>query len=144
MPEDLFTFMMVKSHLFGNDRALSNIFERADAAGLKYKGAMTLELPKKVAEELYAEHVGRPYFAGLIKSVTSAPVTVALLFGKDATHRWRTLLGATDPAKAEPGTIRGDYGIELPHNACHGSDSPASAERERALFYSPAFIEALK
>ena len=144
MPEDLFTFMMIKSHLSGKHDIIRDICNRAVDAGLEFKGGMTLHLPKNIAEQLYAEHVGKPYFEGLIESVTEAPITVALLFGKDATHTWRTLLGATDPSKALPGTIRGDYGTELPHNACHGSDSPMSAERERALFYSPAFIEALK
>ncbi|MDY0341597.1 MAG: nucleoside-diphosphate kinase, partial [Coriobacteriia bacterium] len=84
----------------------------------------------------YAEHEGKPFYAGLVEYITSGPVVKMVLAGPDAVPVVRKLMGATNPKDAAPGTIRGDYGLTLDANIIHGSDSPESAEREIAIFFS--------
>jgi nucleoside-diphosphate kinase len=83
----------------------------------------------------YAEHVGKPFYDGLVEYITSGPVVKMVLSGTDAVPVVRKLMGVTDPKEAAPGTIRGDYGLTLDANIVHGSDSPESAEREIAIFF---------
>ena len=91
---------------------------------------------RKQAEGFYAEHVGKPFFDGLVDFMTSAPVVVQVLEGEEAITKYRSLMGATNPANAEPGTLRAEFGSEIPCNAVHGSDSPEAAAREIAYFFS--------
>jgi nucleoside-diphosphate kinase len=94
-----------------------------------------MRIDRDLAEEHYAEHRDKPFFGELVAFITSGPVVVARLEGEGAIGVWRTMMGPTDPAAAPPGTIRGDYGLIITQNIVHGSDSPASAERELRLFF---------
>ncbi|HKN50220.1 MAG TPA: nucleoside-diphosphate kinase, partial [Actinomycetota bacterium] len=93
------------------------------------------EPDKELAGALYAEHEGKPFYDDLVAFVTSGPVVAMALEGQDAHVAVRTLMGATDPLEAPPGTIRGDFGLVIDANVVHGSDSTASAERELSLFF---------
>jgi nucleoside-diphosphate kinase len=88
-----------------------------------------------VWEEFYKEHLGKPFYERLIRFMSSGPSIFLVLEGGEAIKVWRTLMGSTDPTKADPCTIRGKFGTEGPANAVHGSDSPESAKREIALFF---------
>jgi nucleoside-diphosphate kinase len=88
-----------------------------------------------VAEEHYAEHRDKPFFADLVEFITSGPLVAAVIEGPEAIASWRAMMGATNPANAAPGTIRGDLATETQYNVTHGSDSPESAAREIALFF---------
>jgi nucleoside-diphosphate kinase len=94
-----------------------------------------MTIDRSLAEEHYDEHRDKPFFEELVAFITSGPVVVARLEGDGAIDVWRTLVGPTDPAKAPPGTIRGDYGLVITENVVHGSDSLLSAERELKLFF---------
>jgi nucleoside-diphosphate kinase len=109
---------------------------RFEAKGLKVVGLKLLRIPRELAERHYAEHQGKPFYEGLVAHITSSPVVVGALEGPEAVAVARTLIGATNPRAALPGTIRGDYGLEIGLNIVHGSDSVASAEREVALFFT--------
>jgi nucleoside-diphosphate kinase len=93
-----------------------------------------MQIDRELAERHYAEHSEKPFFGELVEFITSGPVVVAILRGEDAIAVLRRLMGTTDPAKADRGTIRGDFGTEITHNLVHGSDSEESAARELALF----------
>jgi len=128
------TFVMVKPD--GVHRAfVGQVITRFETKGLKLVGLKMLKIPKEMAEEHYGEHVGKPFYEKLLSYITSGPVVAMVLEGKDAVNQSRRLIGATDPKKAEPGTIRGDFGLELGRNIVHGSDSTASAKREIAIFF---------
>lgn len=92
-------------------------------------------LDKNAAEQFYAVHKDKPFFADLVTYITSGPVILLILEKKNAVHAWRKLMGATNPEKAEPGTIRKLYGKDIQHNAVHGSDSPENAQKEIAQFF---------
>src|SRR6185312_12633943 len=92
------------------------------------------------AEQHYGEHAGKPFFPGLIDYITSGPVVTAVLEGPNAVEATRATMGATNPTKAGPGTIRGDYGLIMGRNLIHGSDSPESATREIGIFFGAAEI----
>src|SRR5207302_4153202 len=94
-----------------------------------------LRVSKPLARRHYEEHKAKPFFGELVDFITGGPVVVARVTGRDAVTVVRMLMGATDPAASAPGTIRGDLGIEITENLVHGSDSPASAKRELALFF---------
>lgn len=111
------------------------IIARFEAQGLKVVGAKLLRLSREKAEGFYIEHKERPFFNGLIHFMTSGPVLLMALEGENAVLRCREIMGATDPAKAAPGTIRKDFGENIEANSVHGSDSPKSAEREIAYFF---------
>ena len=97
---------------------------------------MVLEMvTPEQAEANYAEHKGKPFYEGLVSYITSGPVVKMVISGENAVANMRRLIGATDCAKAEPGTIRGDFGLSVDRNVIHGSDSPASAEREIGIFF---------
>lgn len=112
------------------------IVSRFEQAGLKVVAQRMLQLSRAQAGGFYAEHQGRPFFEGLVDFMTSGPVVVQVLSGENAIALNRELMGATDPAKAAPGTIRADFADEISRNAVHGSDSPVSAAREIAYFFA--------
>lgn len=112
------------------------ILQRFERKGLRIVGAKLMLVPIEQAEKHYAEHKGKPFYDGLIKFVTSSPVMVLAIQGLEAVTVCRTLIGATNGRKADPGTIRGDFGMSGGFNLVHGSDSIESAERELALWFS--------
>jgi len=112
------------------------IIGRLEKLGLKVVALKMLHMDKALAEEHYAVHRGKPFFASLVNYITSAPIIAAVFEGEGAVARIRKAMGATDPAKAEPGTIRADFGSSIERNAIHGSDSLETAEKEIKLFFS--------
>jgi len=128
------TLILVKPD--GMQRGLAGeIISRLESRGLRIVGLRMLQVDEALAKRHYAEHEGKPFFAGLIDYITSSPIIAAVLEGTRAIEVVRKTIGATNPAEAEPGTIRGDLGIELGRNLIHGSDGPDSATREIALFF---------
>ena len=130
------TFVMVKPD--GVQRGLvGEIISRFERRGYKLVGLKMFTLSRAVAENHYAEHRGKPFFEGLVNYITSGPVVAMVWEGKNVVAAVREMMGATDPQKALPGTIRGTYGIDVGRNVVHGSDSVASAMREIGLFFRP-------
>ncbi len=115
---------------------IGEIYGRFEKAGLKIVAAKMLQLNDESAGGFYAEHKDRPFYGDLIEFMTSGPVMVQVLEGEGAVALNRELMGATNPAEAEAGTIRADFAISIDANAVHGSDSPASAEREVGYFFT--------
>jgi nucleoside-diphosphate kinase len=113
-------------------RILSDI----EAAGFRIAAMKMLRLSRAQAEAFYAVHRERPFFASLVEFMTSGPVVAFVIEGENAVERYRQLMGATDPSKAEPNTLRARYAQNIERNAVHGSDSPTSARREIAFFFS--------
>jgi nucleoside-diphosphate kinase len=114
---------------------VGEIIARFERKGLAIAELTRTTLTRQQAEANYAEHVGKPFYEGLVAYVTSGPVVMMTVEGEQAVAVARTLIGATDPSGAAPGTIRGDLGLTLDANVVHGSDSPESAAREIALFF---------
>jgi len=119
-----------------NKNAIGDIIGRYEKAGLKPIAIRMMHLSKPVAEGFYAVHRQRPFFDSLTTFMASAPVVVLALEGKDAIKRNRELMGATDPAKAAPGTIRKDFAESIEANSVHGSDAPETAANEIRFFFS--------
>jgi len=117
---------------------IGEVLRRVEAKGLSISDMRMMTIEPALADEHYAEHREKPFFGELVGFITSGPVVVAKLQGEGAIDVWRTLIGPTDPAKAPPGTIRGDFGTIITENLVHGSDSAASAERELSLFFPGA------
>jgi nucleoside-diphosphate kinase len=121
----------------GMSRGLAGtIISRLEGRGLKLVALKMLHLDEALARQHYAIHKDKPFFEGLVKYITTAPIIAAVFEGEGAVARIREAMGATDPAKAEPGTIRGDFGIDIERNTVHGSDSVETAEKEIKLFFS--------
>src|SRR5688572_17936862 len=119
-------------------RGLSGeIVTRFERKGLQIVGMKLMRISPQLAETHYESHKGKPFYAGLVKFMTSSPVLVLALAGKDAITIARKMMGATFGSKAEPGTIRGDFGVSNSFNLIHGSDSPEAATRELGLFFKP-------
>src|SRR5438270_6014944 len=117
-------------------RGLSGeILSRFERKGLQVVGMKFMQIPKSLAGTHYEQHKGKPFYEGLVKFMTSSPVVVLALKGKDAINIARKMMGKTFGSQAEPGTIRGDYGVSNSYNLIHGSDSPESAQRELGLFF---------
>jgi nucleoside-diphosphate kinase len=117
-------------------RALTGeIVARFERRGLAIKAARLLTVDRSLAEEHYAEHTEKPFFGELVDFITSGPTMALVLEGEGAIVTVRTTMGATNPADAAPGTIRGDLSLSMPDNLVHGSDSPESAEREIGLWF---------
>jgi len=116
---------------------VGQIVTRLENKGLQIVGMKLMQISRKLAETHYEPHRGKPFYAGLVNFMTSSPVVVLALEGKDAIAISRKLMGATFGSKAEPGTIRGDFGVSNSFNLIHGSDSPESAQRELGLFFRP-------
>ena len=115
---------------------IGEIYSRFEKAGLKIVAAKMKHLSKAEAEGFYAEHSARGFFGDLVAFMTSGPVIIQVLEGENAVATHRDLMGATDPKKAEAGTIRADFASSIDENAVHGSDSTTSAAREIAYFFS--------
>src|SRR6059036_1763391 len=109
--------------------------QRFERRGLKLVALKSMNVSRQLAETYYAEHKRKPFFEGLVKYVTSSPVVAMVLEGDAAVAIVRKMMGTTNAAEAEPGTIRGDFGLTIGRNLIHGSDSPASAKREIDLFF---------
>jgi len=116
-------------------KAIGDIIRRYEMAGLRPVAIRMMQLSKAAAEGFYEVHRRRPFFDSLTTFMASGPVVVLVLDGDDAIKRHRDLMGATDPAKADPGTIRAVYGTTIEHNAVHGSDSPETARFEIGYFF---------
>lgn len=128
------TFSIIKPNAMKKN-CIGDIVSMFEANGLKIAGAKIAVISKSKCEEFYAEHKARPFFGELVSFMTSGPVMLMCLAGENAVAKNREIMGATDPKKAAPGTVRFKFGDSVGENACHGSDSPASAERELALFF---------
>lgn len=116
---------------------IGEILKRFEAAGLKIVAAKLLHLSAEQARAFYAVHKERPFFAGLTEYMSSGPILVSVLEGEAAISKNREIMGATDPAKAAPGTIRRDWGKDVEKNAVHGSDATQTAQWEIAFFFKP-------
>lgn len=128
------TFSIIKPNAVAKN-AIGPIISIFEKNGLTIAAAKLVNLSKAQCEEFYAEHSARPFFGELVSFMTSGPVVLMALYGENAVAKNRELMGATDPAKAAPGTIRALYGENVGSNAVHGSDSPQSALRELNLFF---------
>ncbi len=111
------------------------ILSRLERRGLKIVALRLMQVDDALARRHYAEHEGKPFLEDLVHFITSSPIIAAVFEGLNAVESVRRLMGATDPQQAEPGTIRGDLALYIQNNLIHGSDSPASAQREIALFF---------
>ncbi|GAB4308221.1 MAG: nucleoside-diphosphate kinase [Candidatus Bipolaricaulota bacterium] len=121
-------------------RLVGRIIARLEAKGLSIVAMKLMHVPRGVAERHYAEHIGKPFYEELVSFITSAPVVALVVAGPGAIEVVRRLMGKTNPVEADPGTIRGDFGLSVGMNLVHGSDSPAAAAREIPLFFSPGEI----
>jgi nucleoside-diphosphate kinase len=119
------------------ERSLAGeILGRLERRGLQIRAAKLVQLDRDLAERHYAEHSEKPFFGELVDFITSAPTLALVVEGESAISVVRATMGSTNPAEAAPGTIRGDLALAMPDNLVHGSDSPESAEREIALWFS--------
>jgi nucleoside-diphosphate kinase len=128
------TLILVKPDAFARNLT-GEILARFERKGLTIVELRKLTLERELAERHYAEHAERPFFGELVDFITSGPLVALVLEGTDAVKAARQVIGATNPLEAAPGTIRGDFAIEMGTNMVHGSDSAASAAREAALFF---------
>ena len=112
------------------------IIGRLQGEGLNLIALRMLHMDRSLAERHYAVHKGKPFFKDLLEYMTSTPIVAAAFEGEGAVEHIRKLMGATDPAKAAPGTIRKDYGLDLQRNSTHASDSPENGEKEIAIFFN--------
>ena len=112
------------------------ILARFEKEGLTLVALKMLQMDRALAERHYAVHKEKPFFKGLVDYITSGPIVAAVFQGDDAIARIRKIMGATNPAKAEKGTIRADFGIDIEHNAVHGSDAPETAKKEISLYFT--------
>ena len=117
-------------------RLIGEIIRRIEAKGLDIQTLQLMDVSRELAGEHYAEHREKAFFEELVDFITATPVVAMRVQGEGAIKVMRNLMGATNPAEAAPGTIRGDLALSLPDNLVHGSDSPESAERELDLFFS--------
>ncbi len=128
------TFGMIKPNAM-NKNIIGEIIKRAESNGLKLIEAKIKQLTTDEAKLFYLEHKERPFYDELVTFMTSGPVMVMAFEGENAVDVWRTVMGHTDPAQAEAGTIRKDFGDSIGENAAHGSDAPGSAKRELSFFF---------
>jgi nucleoside-diphosphate kinase len=128
------TLILVKPDAFA--RGLSGeIIARFERKGLRLVALRQMQMDSDLAGQHYAEHQGKPFYGELVEFITSGPLVAMVLEGQRAVEAARQVIGATDPVQAAPGSIRGDFAIEVGQNMVHGSDSPDSASREVALFF---------
>lgn len=130
------TLSIIKPHAVARN-IIGAIYTRFEDAGLKIVGAKMMHLTKQEAEDFYAVHRERPFFKDLVGVMTEGPVMIQVLRGENAISRHRELMGATDPKKAAPGTIRADFAESIDANVVHGSDSPVTAAQEIQFFFKP-------
>ena len=130
------TLVLVKPD--GVQRALAGtIISRLEARGLRIVAMKMIQVSRDMAMRHYGVHQGKPFFEGLVGFITSSPVIAMVLEGRSAVEMVRSTVGATDPLQAQPGTIRGDLGVDIGRNLVHASDSPETAVQEIAFFFSP-------
>ena len=133
------TFTMIKPDAV--ERGLTGqVIAILEAKGLKVVAMRMIKIDNKMAKKLYEVHKGKPFYGGLIEYAMSGPVVTMVLEGEDAVRRLRQVIGATDPSKAEPGTVRRDFGITVLKNVIHAADSPENAEREMRIFFKKSEI----
>ncbi len=128
------TFVMLKPDAVRR-RLIGEIIRRIEAKNLNIIAMKMISIDRKLAETHYSEHREKPFFKDLVDFITSGPAVAMIVEGPNAISVMRALMGATNPFNAAPGTIRGDFGLDLTQNLIHGSDSPQSAQRELALFF---------
>ncbi len=128
------TLILVKPDAFARNLT-GEIIARFERKGLRLVALDLMTMEVEVAQQHYAEHEGKPFFEELVEFITSAPLVAMVLEGEKAIEAARQVIGATNPLQAAPGSIRGDFAIEVGQNMVHGSDSPESAAREAALFF---------
>jgi nucleoside-diphosphate kinase len=128
------TLVLIKPDAMGRGLA-GEILRRFEQRGIEIRQAKLLTVDRALAEEHYAEHKQKPFFGELVEFITSGPTLALVLEGEGAIAIVRTTMGATNPADADPGTIRGDLALSMPDNLVHGSDSQESAVREIALWF---------
>lgn len=129
------TFAMVKPD--GVRRGLvGDVVKRLESKGFRIVGMKLMNVSRELAERHYGEHKGKPFYEGLVAFVTSGPVVAMVVEGENAIAEWRKMMGATDPKDALPGTVRGDHAATIDENVVHGSDAPATAEREIQIFFA--------
>ncbi len=133
------TFVIIKPDAVQRG-LIGEIVARLERRGLKIVGMKFLQVSEELARQHYAVHEGKPFFEGLIQYITSAPVVAMVLEGTDAIAAVRNSMGATRPAEAAPGTIRGDFGLEIGRNLVHGSDGPETAATEIALWFGDDLV----
>ncbi len=129
------TLILVKPDAMQRGLA-GEILVRLERRGLRIAGLKLLQVDGGLAERHYGEHVGKPFYEGLVQYIMACPIIAAVFEGTDAVEAARKTIGKTNPRDADPGTIRGDFGLEIGRNLIHGSDSLESAQREVALFFS--------
>ncbi|HSL96041.1 MAG TPA: nucleoside-diphosphate kinase [Thermoleophilia bacterium] len=129
------TFIMVKPNGFARG-LVGEVIARFERRGLELRAMKLMRIPRDLAERHYAEHREKPFFGELVDFITSGPVVAMVWEGNEAITVARTMMGATDPVKAAPGTIRGDFATVMAENVVHGSDGPESAAREIGLFFA--------
>jgi nucleoside-diphosphate kinase len=128
------TLILVKPDAFARNLT-GEIIARFERKGLRLVALQLLTMTRELAERHYAEHEGKPFFEELVAFITSGPLVAMALEGEKAVSAARQVIGATNPLEASPGSIRGDYAVEVGQNMVHGSDSPESGVRELALFF---------
>lgn len=128
------TFAIIKPDAV-RARMTGAIIQRIEAEGFQIRAMRMVNLSKREAEGFYAVHRERPFFSSLTAFMSSGPAVVLALDAPDAIRKWRTLMGATDPAKADAGTLRKEFGRSIEHNATHGSDAPETATFELSYFF---------
>ena len=121
-------------------RLAGEIVARFERRGFQLRAARLLTVDRALAEEHYAEHEAKPFFGELVDFITSGPTLAFVLEGEGAIATCRTTIGATNPADADPGSLRGEFAVAMPNNLVHGSDSPESAEREIALWFPDGLV----
>lgn len=115
---------------------IGEVLSRLERRGLRFAAIKLMVVSEALAGRHYAEHRGKPFYEGLVRFITSSPIVAAVIEGEDAVQIVRSTMGATDPARADAGTVRGDLALSIGQNIVHGSDSPESAAREIELFFS--------
>ena len=128
------TYAMIKPD--GVARGLvGEVISRIERKGYKIVALKQMQISRETAEKHYGEHKGKAFFEGLVSFITSGPVVAMVLEGEKAISGWRTMMGATNPADATPGSIRGDFASTIDENVAHGSDAPETAVREIGIFF---------
>jgi len=121
-------------------RLMGKIISRIEEKGLKVVAMKMMRVTRELAERHYAEHREKPFFGELVEFITSGPIVAMVVEGPKAIETVRKMMGKTNPLEADPGTIRGDYGLSITMNLIHGSDSPETATREIPIFFAPEEI----
>ena len=137
------TFALLKPDAVQRGLA-GSILQRFERRGLKILGLKMMRVSRQLAESYYAEHKGKPFYEPLMSYITSGPAVAMVLEGDGAVAIVRKMMGKTNSAEAEPGTIRGDYALTIGRNVIHGSDSPESAKREIGFFFKPEELHEYK